>query len=321
MAATQNGWIKKLRIRNCMNKLFAFGGGLLFLHKPAVLCLWACIALYTTSCKHRQKIKKEEPIVTQHAVDDSTNDKCKLDYKSGKVLMRHLKENELDFTYLNAKLNCELNMDDENQSFSVSLRCHKDSIIWLSISKLGIEAARVLITRDSVKIVLGLTERKFFKGDFTYINQVLRAELDYDMIQALLLGNSAQFYDDERLKPGKDKNNCNYLLSTVRKRHALRIINGVEQPKDSYQTMWLDPTTYKILMLEFEDPEARRKFNACYEDFQLVDKYLAPFKLLYTIAAEKIIKAELRYAKININEAQKFPFNIPANYEPIEIKK
>ncbi len=281
------------------------------------------LLIINTACKHKQKAMVTDNPVPVVALPDTTNDKCKLPFKSGRNLTNHLREGELDYTYASAKLSCELSVNNgEEESFSISVRCKKDSVIWLHISKLGIDAGRVLITRDSVKLTIGFTEKKYFKGDFTYINQLLHTELDYDMIQGLMFGNSTQFYDDdEKLKPGKDKVNCNYLLSTVRKRHALRIMNGKEQPKESYQTMWLDPNSYKIVMLEFEDVEAKRKFNACYEEFKAVDKFLAPFKLLYTISAEKTIKAEIRYSKITLNEVQKFPFNIPANYAPIEIKR
>ncbi|MFL5754521.1 MAG: DUF4292 domain-containing protein [Bacteroidia bacterium] len=280
-----------------------------------------CSFFFFTACKSKQKIKKPDENANQN-LPDSLNDKCHLDYKNGRALTKLVKENELDFTYANSKFSCDLSIDNEDHSFSVSVRCRKDSMIWMSISKLGIDAARVLITKDSVKFTMGLTEKKYFKGDFSYINQLLHADLDYDMIQALLFGNSAQFYDEEdRLNPGKDRNNCQYLLSTTRKKHALRINNGVEQPKESYQTMWISPNSFKITQLEFNDVDAKRKFNACYEDFKPVDRYTAAYKLLYTITAEKIIKADVKYSKITINEVQKFPFTIPSSYEPIEFKK
>lgn len=279
------------------------------------------ISFSSVSCKSRKKAQKTPEPVTQ-TIPDSLNDKCHLDYKNGRTLSKLLKENELDFTYASAKFSCDLSIDNEDHSFSVSVRCRKDSLIWMSISKLGIDAARVVISKDSVKFTMGLTEKKYFKGDFSYINQLLHADLDYDMIQALLFGNSAQFYDDDdKLNPGKDRSNCQYLLSTTRKKRALRINNGTQQPKESYQTMWISPNNFKITQLEFSDPDTKRKFNACYEDFNSVDKYKAPFKLLYTITAEKIIKADIRYGKININEPQKFPFTIPSSYEPIEFKK
>ncbi|MCD6068577.1 MAG: hypothetical protein K0S33_3403 [Bacteroidetes bacterium] len=273
-----------------------------------------------TGCKHKKHVQETVPVVT---VPDSTeSDRCKLDFKSGKVLAKNMKDNELDFKYASAKFSCDLTLDNEDHSFSVSVRCKKDSVIWLSISKLGIDAARALITKDSVKIMMGLTEKKYFKGDYTYINDLLKSDLDYDMIQALLFGNSAAFYDDDdKLKPGKDKVNCNYFLSTVKKRTAKKINSGQLQPDENYQTIWLSPTTYKIVMLEYDDVKTKRKFNACYEDFRPVDKFLAPFKLTYSITAEKIIKADIRYNKINLNEEQTFPFKIPASYEPIQIRQ
>ncbi len=273
--------------------------------------------VFFVSCKHKKNLVKAPVTVV-----DTTNEKCRMDFKNGKSLSRRMNENELDYIYASAKFNCELTLDGEEHSFNVTVRTRKDSVIWMSISKLGIDAARVLITKDSVKFRMDLTEKKYFVGDFTYINQMLHADLDFNMLQALLFGNSAEFYDeDEKLKPGRDKSNCQYFLSTVRKRHVKRIVNGVEQPKESFQTMWLDPQTFKIVTMEFDDVETKRKFNACYDEFKPVDKYLAPYKLLYNITAEKNIKAEIKYARIGINEPQKFPFNIPPNYERIEFRK
>lgn len=275
------------------------------------------LLVFFISCRHKKNIVKQ-PVT----IIDTTTEKCRMDFKSGKALSRRMNENELDYTYASAKFNCELTIDGEEHSFNVMVRTRKDSVIWMSISKLGIDAARVLITKDSVKFTLGLTERKYFTGDFSYINQMLHADLDFNMLQALLFGNSAEFYDDdERLKPGRDRSNCQYFLSTVRKRHVKRIVSGDEQPKEAFQTIWLDPQTFKVVTTEFNDVETKRKFNACYDDFKPVDKYLAPFKLLYIITAEKNIKADIRYARIGINEPQKFPFNIPSNYERIEFNK
>jgi hypothetical protein len=245
-----------------------------------------------------------------------------MEFKTGKALSKRMYDSQIDFTYASAKFSCELTIDSEEHSFNVSVRCRKDSVIWLSISKLGIDAARVLITKDTVKFTMGLTEKKYFVGDFSYINQMLHADLDYDMLQALLFGNSADFQDDDdKLKPGRDRNTCQYFLSTVRKRHLKKINNGTETPSESYQTMWLDPATFKIVTLEFDDVKEKRKFNASYNDFRAVDKYLAPFKLLYTITAEKNIKADISYGRININEVQSFPFKIPPSYERIQFKK
>ncbi len=275
-------------------------------------------AITAISCKSKKNLSKKNAVT----VVDTSSEKCKMDFKTGKSLSKLMNDSELNFRYASAKFSCELTLDSEEHSFSVSVRCRKDSVIWLSISKLGIDAARILITKDTVKFTMGLTEKKYFVGDFSYINQMLHADLDYDMLQALLFGNSADFQDeDDKLKPGRDKNNCQYFLSTIRRRHVRRIANGSETPSESYQTMWLDPETFKITTLEFTDIQTKRKFSSSYSNFKSVDKYLAPFKLVYTITAEKNIKANISYGRININESQTFPFKIPPSYERIEFKK
>ena len=276
------------------------------------------LVLTTASCKSKKTLAKQTPSTTI----DTANEKCRMDFKNGKSLSKRMNDSQLDFIYASAKFSCQLTLDSEEHSFNVSVRCRKDSVIWLSISKLGIDAARILITKDTVKFTMGLTEKKYFVGDFSYINQMLHADLDYEMLQALLFGNSADFQDDDdKLKPGRDKSNCQYFLSTIRRRHLRRINNGTETPSESYQTIWLDPETFKITTLEFTDIQTKRKFASTYSDFKVIDKYHAPFKLLYTITAEKNIKAEISYSRININEPQTFPFKIPASYERIEFKK
>jgi hypothetical protein len=276
------------------------------------------LVLFFASCKSKKNLHKQNPVASV----DTTVEKCHMEFKTGKALSKRMYDNELDFTYASAKFSCELTIDGDEKSFNVSVRCRKDSVIWLSISKLGIDAARVLITKDTVKFTLGLTEKKYFTGDFSYINQMLHADLDYDMLQALLFGNSSAFYDDDsKLKPGRDRNTCQYFLSTIRKNQLKRINSGQEPAGESYQTINLDPVTFKIIALDFTDIHAKRKFSASYTDFKSVDKYLAPFKLLYNITAEKNIKADIEYSKININEQQSFPFKIPASYERIQFKK
>jgi len=283
-----------------------------------ILLPFLLFAITAASCKSKKNLAKHNPVT----VVDTTSEKCKMDFKSGKSLSKLMNDSELNFRYASAKFSCQLTLDSEEHSFNVSVRCRKDSVIWLSISKLGIDAARVLITKDTVKFTMGLTQKKYFVGDFSYINQMLHADLDYDMLQALLFGNSADFQDDDdKLKPGRDKSNCQYFLSTIRRRHVRRIASGTETPNESYQTMWLDPATFKITTLEFTDIQAKRKFSSSYSNFKAVDKYHAPFKLLYTITAEKNIKAEISYSRININEPQTFPFKIPPSYDRIEFKK
>jgi len=50
--------------------------------------------------------------------------------------------------------------------------------------------------------------------------------------------------DDSKMKPVIDRENCQYLLSTERKRKLRRINSGQDSLKRSLQTMRLNPDNF-----------------------------------------------------------------------------
>jgi hypothetical protein len=264
------------------------------------------ILLFTfSSCKTQKKIQLN-------------NGKCILDFKNARTLTTNLKSNELRFDWLKAKLSADAFIDSSNNSFSVALRIKRDSIIWMSLTKLGIEGARVLITKDSVKFV-NTIEKRFFKGDFTYLSKLLNTELDFEMLQSLLVGNSVTFYDeDEKIKPGMD--NCQYTLGTVRKFKIRKAERGREL-KEPAQSIYLVPETFKISRVLFYEFNPDRSFDANYAEFAKTDStQLFPMKMNYIIKAQKNVNIDLIFSKVTLNEEQTFPFKIPDNYEQIIYK-
>jgi hypothetical protein len=279
-----------------------------------------------SNCHSRKKTKSSHPPVQEVVVIDTSYERCKMDFKNGKTISKFMKENELNFSTLSGRLSCKMNneSDDEN-TFHVSIRCRKDSAIWMNISKMNVDAVRFLMTKDSVKFMvmtnLGGLEKGFFRGDFTYINESLNTDLDYDMMQALLVGNSADFLNDSiKMKGGKDKNNCLYFLSTLRKRKLNKLMDG-QTNYESVQTIWLNPTSWKITMLEFNEANTNRKFNACFDNFQPTANNLMPLKMLYTITAEKTVTAEITWSKVTVNEPISMPYKVQPSYPEIKMKE
>ena len=110
---------------------------------------------------------------------------------------------------------------------------------------------------------MNYVQKNFFIGDFNFINNLLNADIDYDIIQALLFGNSADFYaeDETKLKPVTDKQNCIYLLSTIRRIKLKKIQSGKIEIKDAYQVLSLNPENFKIIQNEFIDQDTTKKTN------------------------------------------------------------
>jgi hypothetical protein len=278
------------------------------------------LALFTVSCKHKKKIQKTQ---TEVAISDTTTGRCKLDFKNSKALSKYVKENEFDFVWVMAKANVETRIDGKEESFDIKVNVRKDSAMLITIQYLlGIQVAKILITKDSVKMV-NYIQKNYFKGDFAYINDVLNADLDFNVLQAVLFGNSAEFYEDDelKLKPVTDRENCHYLLSTERKRRLRRLQSGDNELKKALQILTLNPDNYKIIKNEFSDPATNRSFIANYKNFTQKDSVYAPYHVDIDIVAEKKASVKIDYVRIEKNIPQKLSLNIPSKYEAISIQK
>jgi hypothetical protein len=285
------------------NGIHIFSGKLLSF--AALLCL----SFLITSCKNQKKITLN-------------NGKCILDFKNTRTLTANLKASEFKFDRMKAKLSIEAVIDSASNSFTMSLRMKKDSIIWMSLSKIGIEGARILITKDSVKFVNPL-KKQYFIGDFTYLSKMLNTELDFEIIQSLLIGNSVTFYDEaEKIKPGID--NCQYTLGTIRKFKLHKVMEKGKGLKEAVQSIYMIPETFKIARILFYDFNPDRSFDAKFGAFAVPENsnnQLFPYKMNYVIKARKNVAIDIDYDKIQLNEELTFPFKIQDNYDRIQTGK
>ncbi len=283
---------------------------------PALLLLTVLLA--AESCRSKKQVEGTTVVTTP--------DNCGLANKNARTLSAEMKQKEFSFTSLSAKLDCEAHMDSSEQKFDVNLRIKRDSMIWLNITDpvLGIRVARAIITPDSVKFVNFFSNpNKCFQGDFAYISKMLNTDLDYDIIQAILVGNSVAFYEeDEKLHASVDQAKCNYILSTVRKRRLRKTMEGQREPKEPLQNITIDPKSMKIMEVLFRDFENNRNFNALYSEFEPVDSVAFPHKAVFTISdAAKKGSIDVKYGKVTTNKQLTFPFSIPDDCEPIQFRQ
>jgi hypothetical protein len=285
-----------------------------------ILVLSAMVIFVSSyGCKYKKKMQKQKDQVV--VVDADTLGKCRLDFKNSKALTRYIRENEVKYNWLFLKSNVTTMFEGEDKSFDAKVRLRKDSLMLITIELLSIDFAKVLISKDSIKMV-DYHHKKYFKGDFNYINDLLNADLDFNVIQSVIIGNSAEFTeDDEKLKPVTDRENCCYMLSTERKKHLRRIEKGQEDVKKALQIITMNPDNFKITKNEFIDPQSNRSFIANYSNFKNVDSVFAPYNVNIDIKAEKNMNIKIEYVRIEKDKPQKFNFNIPVKYDKIEIQK
>src|SRR5690606_25542421 len=101
-----------------------------------------------------------------------------------------IKENNIDFNFFSAKINVNYkDADQKEYNLNTFLRMKKDSLIWVSVNAIfGIEEMRLLISKDSVKI-LDKQNKIYTARSISYLQEVSGLPLDLQSMQDLLIGN------------------------------------------------------------------------------------------------------------------------------------
>ena len=277
--------------------------------------LTSVFLLFLFSCKAPKEVVKE---------------KVKLAHLSTKELLEKLEVNEFKFETLSTKADITF-IDEKETSFKANLRIRKDSAIWMSITPaLGIEMARVLITKDSL-MFMDRIHNKYFVGDFAFINKKFDVDMDYNMLEALLVGNSIEFEKDEKIRTSIDRKKDFYFIGNESKRKDKRDIKkdlkkDKEVIKNQSQILWIYPETYKIAELLLIDPDKNQSLSGFFTNHKpltnsedsLVTEQIFPFNLSFNIESKKNLKIDVEYSKVTLNKELNLSFKIPEKYEQVQ---
>jgi len=260
------------------------------------------------SCKPKQEAVKE------------IKETVKLDSGVENVFSK-MKDNQFDFRTVNIKFQAIVESEKNNMSFGGSMRIIKDRVIWLSMSAVvGIEAFRVIITPDSVKMINRLN-KTYFTGDYQLINDLLKTPFDFDMIQALALGNDFSYYENNIFKIVEDANV--YRISTPgRKKLKNYVANSTDMNKVLVQDLWISPLTWKIIRQQIKEiSKENSKLMIDYSEFKALADQLLAHQVDVTVEAEQKMKVSVTYEKVAFDEEITVPFVIPESFEPMNTQK
>jgi len=237
--------------------------------------------------------------------------------KGADYLVGQLKKNEFHFKCLNIKFDAEVKYNKKSNSFSGNARIRKDSAIWLAIYPLlGIEAARIVITTDSIKL-LNRVAQTYYCGSIKYINTLLGTTLDFDMLQSLLIGNDFSSYENDVFKASVDGKQ--YLLSTIGRRKLKKPLKNTNDTLMLMQDIWLDPDNFKIVKVHIKQMREMQKLDVAYSDFIKVDSLLFPKTIQYVAVNDKNkIEINIDNSKVTTNGTISFPFIVSDKYDRIK---
>ncbi len=229
-------------------------------------------------------------------------------------LLEKLTENEFKFSTFTSRLAINYTYDRKQLDFKGQVRIVKDSAIWISFNQdLGIEMVRLLITEDTVKFIDRIN-KTYFVGDYAFVNDFLSANIDFGILQSLLMGNDFEYYEDASFRTAID--NRQYRLSTTgRGKLKSNVRNSDDHVRILLQTIWLNPETFKITEIRLKElTRNSKKLTAVYSDFQSIENQKFPTKVDYTIEADVPVKVTVRHSKMTINQPISMPFTVPEKY-------
>ena len=254
------------------------------------------IVLLFPACKSK-KLAQETEVVKPSEEINAPLKNCSLD-----SIYNTIKTADINLKTFSAKVSAETIINDQGNAFTANLRVKIDTAIWMSISPaLGIEVARVFITRDSLKFTNRINGT-YFKGDYRYLNSLLQIELNFNMIQSILLGNVYLHYDKD--KYNCDKDDSNLILSSLKKRQIKRE-EDINIPQVLTQDLFFSTKNNKIASMSLQDYRPQRKFAVNYGNYEEVENQKVPTVIQVKANAEKSVDIKLEYSKIIFNTCLK----------------
>lgn len=151
-----------------------------------------------------------------------------------------LKQNEKSWTnykQIGMKIEGFTKNVDDNIEFKANVRIKEDSAIWMSISPaLGIEIARVLVLKDSLKVLSKIPDNKFaYISDIDSLEEFLHFEFDLEDLESIISGRPIGI-DRIGGKFKSDIDENQYLISTRYKRRIKKSMAIINQHADSLET-------------------------------------------------------------------------------------
>lgn len=208
--------------------------------------------------------------------------------------------NHIGFNTFSAKIKVDYRGGDgKNYDFNAFLRMRKDSAIWVSINAaLGIEAFRILITPDSVKVLNKLDKVAQLRS-MDYLQEVTQLPFDYQALQDLIIGNPI-YLDSNIVSFRKDDVYVSLMSMGQLFKHYITV--GAED--------------YLVNSSKLDDAETGRSRTAVltYGEYQSKDNIRFATKRKISVAEKSKLDITLEYKQFNFNENLNYPFSIPKNY-------
>lgn len=263
------------------------------------------LSLVMFGCRPAKKVQKIQTAISK--VDTTSVTVMPKKDNKGVDSARLLKDvyskvlkNKIDFKTFNAKVRVEYSGKQGGDEATAYVRLEKDKVIWLSLrGALGIEGFRVLVTKDSVK-VMNLLKKDVQLRSIGYLQEITELPFDFTTLQDLIIGNPV--FVDSNIISYRTNANQELLVLMVGKlfKHLVT----------------LDNKDFKLLHSKLDDVDVvrNRTCDITFSDYQSNSGVPFSTKRKISVAEKAKLDINLDFKQYSFNEPTTFPFSIPKNF-------
>lgn len=212
-----------------------------------------------------------------------------------------LDSGRIAFRTFSAKVNVDYrDAEGKRYDLNANLRMVHDSAVWVSVNAiLGIEALRMLITRDSVKL-LDKQNKLYTARSIDYLQEVTALPLNLRTVQDLLIGNPV-FVDTNVVSFSNTGGN----IAMVTLGRWFKTLLNLSEPGLELQRIKLDDA----------DITRSRTAELAYGDYQTRNGVRFATKRRINVVEKKKLDVALDFKQYGFNEEVSFPFAVPRNFK------
>lgn len=208
--------------------------------------------------------------------------------------------NRINFQTFNAKVGVDYKgSDGKGHDVNASVRLSRDSAIWVSANAiLGIEAIRLLVTKDSVKL-LNKLDKVYSARSIAYLQEITSLPLNLYTLQDIIIGNPV-FLDSNVIRFSAGNGLIN-LLSIGQFFKNLLTLNEADK-------------TIVLSKLDDVDPLRSRTAYLSYTDYENKSGFPFATKRQIVVSEKGRLEIKLDFKNYEFNVPVEFPFSVPKNY-------
>ncbi len=266
----------------------------------------AAVSVSIFGCRPAKKVQKIQEAISKIdtsaasvTVDNTKNAADSL--KKVKDIYSNIFKNYIDYKTFSAKVRVEYDGKEGGDEATAFIRLEKDKMMWLSLrGALGIEGFRLLVTRDSVK-VMNLLQKKVQYRSINYLQEITELPFDFKTLQDLIVGNPV--FVDSNVVSYRTNGNNELLILMVGKLFKNLIT--------------LDNSNYRMIHSKLDDVDIirNRTCDISFNNYETPSGFAFSTKRRITVSEKSKLDINLDFKQYDFNKPVTFPFSVPKNYK------